>query len=90
MGAQTLLQASVRAAWCVSKTPTATPGACWAEVWHMPAGDARTAQHARLHEDYRRHRTFRAGKAMACLNEAARLEREAPSHAWCVRCRASF
>ena len=77
VGAQTLLQASVRRLVCEQNADGSPGRVLGVEVWHMPAGDARTAQHARLHEDYRRHRTFRAGKAMACLNEAARLEREA-------------
>lgn len=76
-GAQTLLQASVRRLVCEAGEDGQPARVVGVEVWQMPPGDPRTRRHAQLHAQYRRHRTFRAAKAKACLREAARLEREA-------------
>ncbi|MBS0292075.1 MAG: FAD-binding protein [Proteobacteria bacterium] len=75
-GVQPLLQATVRRLVCEQGPDGRAARVLGVEVWQMPAGDTRTARHAELHRQYVRHRTFRAAKAMACLREAAQLERE--------------
>ncbi|MBS0506792.1 MAG: FAD-binding protein, partial [Proteobacteria bacterium] len=76
-GAQPITQATVRRLVC-EQGPDGQPGrVIGVEVWQMPAGDARTRQHAELQRQYVKHRTLRAGKANACRHEAARLEQQA-------------
>ena len=76
-GAQAITQATVRRLVC-EKAPDGQAGrVIGVEVWQMPAGDARTRQHAELQRQFIKHRTFRAGKADACRREAALLEQQA-------------
>lgn len=73
-GAQVMTQAAVRRLICQRTADGAGVRVLGVEVWRLPPDSPAAARHAELDRQYRRWRTTRPRKAMACLREAARLE----------------
>lgn len=73
-GATVMTQAAVRRLVCQRAADGGIARVLGVEAWRLPPGSAAAARHAELDRQYRRWRTTRPRKALACLHEAARIE----------------